>query len=198
MGREVECLVEYGTERDETRVLLETDSIILRGALKGTIRWADLAGLAVREEVLEARTSQGVLRLHLGAGEAKRWLERIRNPPTLATKLGLKAGLKVAQAGKADAEVSAVLAQAGAVEGPVSEAALAFYVVDSKTALAALEKSLRPLAPDTPVWILRLKGKDAPVAESAIMTELKRLGYGPAKTARWSDERGADRFHRRR
>lgn len=197
MGREAECLVECGAERDETRVLLEAEGLVLRGSLKGTLRLADLKKLRVEGNALAAETPRGPLRVHLGAAEAQRWLERLQNPPSLAAKLGLKAGAKVVRLGPPDAELGRVLAEAGAQEVAAGQAELAFALVDSPAALQQLEKSLARLPPATPIWILRLKGKNVPVGESAIMAELKRLGYGPAKTARWSDERGADRYHRR-
>lgn len=198
MGREAECLVECGQERDETRVLLEAEGIVLRGPIKGTLRLADLRELQVRDDALEAQTPRGRLRIHLGATEAQRWLQRLTQPPTLAEKLGLRPGLKAVQLGTADPEIAQVLSEAGALVGSAAEAELAFCTVESVAALEGLERLLRPLPASLPIWFLRRKGKAAAVGESTLMAELKRLGYGPAKTARWSEERGADRYHRRK
>lgn len=195
MGREAECLVEFGPARDEARVHLDTDQIQFRGGVKGVVRFAEMKDLAVRADALEARTPQGALRIHLGAVEARKWLEKIQHPPSLASKLGLKAGTRVVLVGREDAEIRAVWTEAGCVESAPREAELAFVLVDSAPALAGLAKALQPLAKAVPVWLLRLKGKDAPVSEAAVRAEMQRLGYGAAKTARWSDERGADRFH---
>ena len=197
MGREAQCRAELGDLAGETHAWLESDAVILRGGIAGRFRLADLKDMRVEGDVFEASTERGPMRLHLGAAEAARWLDRIRHPRSLGQKLGLAPGVSVHVA-EAHPEVLAVLGALGADMAPLDRARLAFVAVEAQEDLQGLDALASSLPASTHLWILRLKGKAATVKESEIIARLRTHGLAPSKTAAWSDRFAADRYGRAR
>lgn len=197
MGREALCYGELGEEAGEVRALLESHELKLRGDIKATLAFTELQGAKVRGDALEAQTPRGLLRLHLGKIEARKWLDRIEHPPTLAQKLGIGPGTPV-HVVSMPPEGAEVLAQAGAVIGDFAGAKLVFVAIASQDDLRALDHLARKLLSDAQLWVLRQKGKGAVVKEVEIMGVLRAQGLAPSKTAAWSEEYAADRYGRAR
>src|SRR6185369_8365544 len=94
MGQEAICNVTIDGNTKEAKALLETDELIVRGAVRRRIPLAS---------ILETRVEDGRLTLVAGDGDiefelgplAEKWAEKIRNPRILMDKLGVKAGLRV-------------------------------------------------------------------------------------------------------
>ena len=197
MGREAQCHAALGDLAGETHAWLESDAVILRGDIAGRFRLADLRDIRVDADVFEASTERGPLRLHLGAAEAARWLDRIAHPRSLGQKLGLGPGVSVHVAG-AHPEILAMLGALGADMAPLDRARLVFVAVEAQEDLQALDTLASGLPDPTQLWVLRVKGKAATVKESEIMARLRAHGWAPSKTAAWSDRFAADRYGRAR
>src|SRR5690349_19623721 len=99
MGREIVCDVRHEGKTAKVKALLETDSVILRGEIKATLPFASLKHVVATDDQLHLDDTV----LDLGA-HAKRWADKILNPPTLLQKLGLEAGMKIAALGFAEDE----------------------------------------------------------------------------------------------
>ena len=177
--------------------MLESQELRLRGSLKATLRLVELRGVSVRDEWFEAQTPLGQLRLHLGEAEARKWLDRIEHPPTLAQKLGIVPGTAVHLVGSHPV-VEEALRQTGAGIAALAEAQLVFTVIASPEDLRALDRLVPALPTAAQLWVLRQKGKAAAVREGDIMAALRVLGLAPSKTAAWSDDYTADRYGRAR
>lgn len=193
MGRETHCEAQLGEQRGKVHALLEANEIILRGAIRARLPLATLRELVADADALTAQAPQGPLVLALGAREADTWLQRIRNPPSLASKLGVVAGTAVHVIDD-HPEPRAVLQAARAEFVALDEAALVFVVIENEAQLQALRERLAQRAPGAAVWVLRLKGAQAAIKEAAIMAAMKALGMGPSKTAAWSEHYTSDRY----
>src|SRR3954471_22884719 len=104
MGNEVRCSAELGGKRGEGRALLETSEIIFRGDLKIFIPLSDVKTVAIAGDDLVVTFSGKTARFTLGAAEAKKWAEKIRNPKGRLDKLGVKPGAAVAIVGELAAD----------------------------------------------------------------------------------------------
>ena len=197
MGREALCHGELGRDAGEVRAHLESHELRLRGDIKATLGIAELSAIRVQGDALQAQTPRGPLRLQLGAIEARKWLDRMTHPPTLAQKLGITPGTAVHVVGSPP-EVSEVLTQAGARIGSLADATLVFVLIASDHDLQTLLRLVPTLPPGAQLWMLRPKGKAAAVKEAAIMGALRAQGLAPSKTSAWSQEYAADRYGRAR
>lgn len=197
MGREALCQAELAHEAGEVRALLEGHEIRLRGDIRATLALSDLRDLRIDGDVLHAQTPHGALGLHLGSTEARRWLERIVSPPTLAEKLGITPGKPVHLVNSPEA-VASVLDGAGARIVGLADAQLVFIAVATPKDLRSLDLLASRLPSGTQLWVLRTKGKEAGVKEADIMATLRTHGLAPSKTAAWSALYAADRYGRAR
>jgi hypothetical protein len=193
MGRVVVCHGSLGAAQGEVRAMLEGDAIQLRGDIRANLPVAGLKRLRVEDDQLLALAEGGPLALQLGAKEAALWVRKIENPPTLADKLGVSAGTPV-HAHEQHAEIARVMKAAGAQLVPLAKAQLVFLMIDSPARLETLKLLAGTRPAGAQLWIVRPKGKDAPVRESDIMTTAREAGLSPSKTASWSDTFSADRY----
>lgn len=197
MGRESLCHAELGPDAGDVRAMLESHELRLSGAFKASVRFEDLRRVNVSAGVLEAYTPHGLLRLALGETEARKWLDRIGNAPSLAQKLGIGPGVR-AHVLASHPMVSAVLLEAGVSVAALADASVVFSVVEDHTDLETLGQLVSRLPVGVPLWVLRKKGKQAVVKEREIMEMLRARGLAPSKTTAWSDSHGADRYGRAR
>lgn len=177
--------------------MLESDVIQLRGDVHANVGVAGLEQLRAEGGSLLAIANGEPLALELGQKEAQLWVRKIQNPPTLADKLGLAAGLPVHVHGQHD-EILRVLKSAGVQLVPLADAALVFLMVDTPASLQALQSLAHARPSSAQIWILRAKGKGASVREADIMAAAKAVGLSPSKTSAWSDSYSADRYGARR
>lgn len=141
-----------------------------------------------------AAASDGVLLLAFDGGEARfelgeraeRWAERIRNPRTLADKLGLKEGLRVGVL-RLDAEVLAGY-------GPPEERSdLLFLGVESRADLERIAELVPLLAPSGGIWVVAPKGRGDP-SELDVLHAGRAARLTDVKVAKFSETHTAHKF----
>src|SRR5687768_2262372 len=108
MGQEVRTSAHVDGRTIEGKALLETDEILFRGAERLRIPLADVKQVTVEDGRLVVRHKGGTVAFDLGPAAA-RWAARIRNPPTLVDKLGVKPGQRVAMIGLDDPSLASLL-----------------------------------------------------------------------------------------
>src|SRR6185503_3989242 len=102
MGAESNCTVHFDGQRSQGKALLETDNLIFRGAFRLSIPRKAITKLDADGGTLRVTFPDGTAVFELGPTAAK-WAEKIRNPPSLLDKLGVKPGMHVAVIGLDDA-----------------------------------------------------------------------------------------------
>jgi hypothetical protein len=113
MGRELPCRASYGDREGQGKALLESTELIFRGEgkdpLKFRIAFSKLKKVVALGDrlLLDGPGIKAVL--ELGPKYAAAWAEKIKNPPTLLDKLGVKPESKVAVIGVADPEFKTTL-----------------------------------------------------------------------------------------
>ena len=188
MGRETLCHAEWPDGAGEVKALLETRALILRGALRRTLKLDALENVRVAGDTLTFRHRDEVIALHLGNTMAARWAQAIATPPpTLAAKLGVS-GAVIRIVGEIDdPDLQAALAEAGS--GP---AALTIAQVADRT---SLDRAVA-LA-DGPLWLAYVKGKASAYGEAAVRDAMRGRGWIDIKVASVSDRLTATKFVRR-
>jgi hypothetical protein len=113
MGNEVLTRVEIGDETAEAKALLETEELIVRGAVKARIPFGEARDVTAEGNVLRLRWNGREVRIHVGRDAAK-WAGKIRNPKSVLDKLGIRPGQKISVVGEVDERFLGELAARGA------------------------------------------------------------------------------------
>jgi hypothetical protein len=198
MGREATCRCEWGGEEAEVRALLETDALILRGGMRRSIQFASMEAVLVQGESLQFRVGPDTFALKLGAKAAASWAKAIAEPPTLAKKLGISSGTRIAVFGVVDdAALQEAFAQAASEGGGAVQ--LIFLVVRTAEELQSqLDRSNGLVSTDSAIWVVFPKGKNKAIGEMLVRETLRALGMVDTKVASVSHQLTALRFSPRR
>jgi hypothetical protein len=194
MGREAVVPVVVDGKRATAKALLEEAEVIVRGELRARVPFAEIEDLSVEGDALELKWSGGTLALELGAVQAGKWLERIKNPPSRAKKLGLEPGLRVALVGDFSGWFPREIAATGAKTTTGSPVDVLFYAPASATDLKKIPALKKRLAPAGALWIIRQKGQDTPVTENATRSAGLAAGLVDVKVAAFSATHSAMKF----
>ena len=195
MGQEVQCSVHVGGRTLAGKAMLETDELLFRGAERVRIRLADITKATATDGRLLVRHKDGSATFELGPA-AIRWAERINHPPTLADKLGVKPGHRVALVGLDDPPFAKTLEERGADvgRGRLRKATdLVFLGVHRPRDLDRLDTLEASMARDGAVWVVYRKGRADP-GEVDVITAGKAAGFVDVKVARFSDTHTALKF----
>ena len=194
MGNEAKCAVEFDGTAGEAKVLLETDELIVRAPFRLKIPFAEMKKVEADKTHLRLRWSSHELSVAIG-GEAQKWAEKIRNPKSLADKLGIKAGQRISVAGELEKSFTADLAARGADVSTRlrSESDVIFLAIERREELDRLVGIVASLREDGALWVVRPKGTPA-ISESEVMAAGKRAGLVDVKVARFSPTHTAEKF----
>lgn len=196
MGLEARVKIEWNGEARVARLHLDSNKldVYLKPALH--VPFAQMRTVVAKQGALRITSEQGSLVLQLGEA-AERWAQKIKQPKGRLDKLGVKSGdLRVTLLGLHDPEFEAELLTRidKLYKKPVSEADLVFFRVTSAKDLPKLKGVRGKLAPAGAVWVLREKGKTAPVRESDVRQAAKAAGLVDVKVVAFSDALTADKF----
>jgi hypothetical protein len=193
MGAEAEVRARVKGKADRGRALLETNEVIFRGAQRCVVKLD-----AVRAKASAAggwlKLSPD-LELELGA-QAEKWLQKIKNPKSVLQKLGVKKGQVATLIGEHDEAFARELESQGlSVERSLKKnAELVFALISSRDALSELKKLRRALADDGALWLLRPKGKNAPVGELEVRAAGLKTGLVDVKVVGFSETLSAEKY----
>jgi len=189
MGKTAVVNVRVGGAEAQSTVLLEGDVVIVsKSALRRRVALTADTRKAAR--VTGGWLRVGDVEVSLGA-QAQAWLDAIRQPKSVATKLGLTAGQRVVVRGELPDDVAQLLDDAGAVRvKQPGDGDWVVVAVDSVKALSALPtpKGAGPL------WLVRPKGKASPVTETQSRDAARALGLVDVKVVAVSATHSAEKY----
>lgn len=194
MGNEAQCRVEIGGDAADAKALLETEELIVRGALRAKIPFREAKDVAAEGGVLRLRWNDRDVRVHVGRDAAK-WAEKIRSPKSVIEKLGVKAGQRVSVIGTVDEAFLADLGKAGVdlSRRQRRDSDVIFFAANARGDLARLAGLRNALAPAGAIWVLRPKGGGA-ITESDVMAAGKAAGLVDVKVVRFSETHTAEKL----
>jgi hypothetical protein len=196
MGAESLCTVHFDGKRSEGKALLETDHLIFRGTFRLNIPRQSITKLDATNGTLRVTFPDGTASFELGPTAAK-WANKIRNPPSLLDKLGLKPGMRVAVIGIDDADF---LAQ---VEGrtsdisrkiPKKDTEIIFFGAEAVSDLARLDKLRGYLTSAGAIWVVHTKGKAATFMDTDVFVAAKKAKLVDVKVASFSATHTAEKL----
>lgn len=199
MGREASCTARVGAESAEATALLESTTIVLRGALKRRWAIAALQKLRLDGDALCFDADGEAVALALGAKEAERWLKKLQTPPpTLAAKLGVSADNPALLIGPTVGTLDPALAEAlsHGLTGNVKTARMLVAVISKPGELERMAEFHATMLCKT-VWVVHQKGPGAFPSDAEIRTELRSRGYVDNKSSAVSEALTATRYVRR-
>jgi hypothetical protein len=196
MGAESQCTVHFGRHRSEGKALLETDELIFRGEFRLAIPRKAITEVDAKDGTLRVTFPDGVARFELGDTAAK-WAEKIRNPPSLLDKLGVKPGMRVAILGIDDPAFLAQLAERTtqiARKTPKKDTDVIVFGADAVTDLARLPDLRDYLTPAGAIWVVHTKGKNAAFKDVDVFAAAKKAGLVDVKVASFSPTHTAEKL----
>lgn len=195
MGIETTCRVETDAGAGEARVLLETEELVVRGALKTRIPFRSIEAAVVdgRKLIVSHGNSRTVL--HLGP-EAARWADRILNPKSRLEKLGVKPGMVVSCQGIAERALQDELAAAGATVswGRIRKGSdLILLGVERDPEVSRIAPAVASLRANGAIWVIHPKGTEG-VKDTAIFAAGREAGLVATKVAKFSESHTAEKL----
>lgn len=194
MGREAKLTVSDGRTRAEARVHLDSELLTIGPPFRLKLKLAELAGCEAGPDGLAVAGLEARLTLALPAKEAAAWAKAMLNPPSLATKLGLKPGVTVAALGALPSELESelkALKPAAAKLGAAISASLTFAALPGGVSEAQLGKLAQSLPPKSAVWLVYRKGE---TNGDALIHAARAAGLKDTKVARISETHTGLRF----
>ena len=192
MGAENTCRLVRGGRALTGRALLETDELVFRGDERVRVPLRDVVSALAQDGVLVVRTRDEELRFEVGEAVARRWAQRITDPPSLLDKLGIKPALRVSVAGVRDDEFAAQLA-ARDVQHADDGADVLLLGIDERSGLQQVPAAWSRVAAGGALWIVYPKGVQA-VTENDVLAAGRAAGLLDVKVARFSATHTALRF----
>jgi hypothetical protein len=195
MGAEVRTTLQLGEQRFAGTALLEMDELLFRGETRLRIGFGDITHVSAQEGMLRVEHRDGVASFTLGAAAAK-WVEKIRNPRTLADKLGVKSGMRVALIGLEDDAVREQLEARGAVlvdETVPKGTPMVLIRVTRPAELERIPKIASAIARDGAIWVVHPRGVPA-VADTVIFAAARSAGLTYTKVVRFSETDTAEKL----
>ena len=205
MGQEARCLARIGERVVEVKALLESDELILRGEHRARLPFAGLDGVEASDGRLTLLQDGEPIVLDLGP-VAARWAAKIRNPPTLLDKLGVKPGQDIAEVGLTDLGLLEKLEQtvdlyrtlAYSVDSVVHDITgadldMVFVEVKTQADFVFLPIAAEAIAQNGAVWVIHPKGR-RDLKDVDVIAAGKAAGLVDNKVARVSDTLSALRF----
>jgi hypothetical protein len=195
MGAEAECRVESPAGVGVAKVLLETDAIFVRGAVKETIPFKAISQVAVDDGKLILTHGGGQSTLFLGA-RSDQWAKKILHPKSRLEKLGVRTGSRISAVGVKDGDLKAELVRAGADTswGRLRKnSEIVFLGVEREADLKKLNAALGAIRQDGSVWVIHPKGADG-VKDTTIYRAGTKLGLVATKVVRFSETHTGERL----
>jgi hypothetical protein len=199
MGLEATCICDWNGAKSETKALVETPELILRGAIQRRIPLAKIKHVRVDNGRLCFRYENEPVALELGAKLAAKWAATLlKPPPSLAKKLGIAAETTVWLIGKADDDaLKSALTEAKKLSRRSGDLIVA-RVETTADLDRALAKCAEALAGSVPIWFVYRKGPGHALNESLVRSTALAKGIVDTKVAAVSPALTGLRFIKRK
>ena len=196
MGSESQCTVHFDGKRSEGKALLETDHLIFRGTIRLNIPRKAITKAEADAGTLRVTFPDGTAAFELGPSAAK-WAEKIRNPPSLLDKLGVKPDMRVAVLGvDDDAFLEQLAARTSDIarRTPKKDTDVIVFGANSVTDLSRLEKLRGYLTPAGAISVVHTNGKGAAFKDVDVFAAAKQAGLVDVKVAAFSTTHTAEKL----
>jgi hypothetical protein len=198
MGYDASCTLRFDGKTARGTAWLEHKDLVFRGPIRLSIPLSQIASAAADDGWLRIHFGDRTAEFEIGTA-AKKWADRIQNPPSRLDKLGVKPGMRIWLVGPVEDGFAAELEGRGASvmrRVPAStrgDVDLVFYPADSRGALERLAELATTMKPVGALWVVRPKGKRE-ITEADTMAAGKRAGLVDVKVVSFSETLTAEKF----
>lgn len=195
MGTEVEGTLTVGGQKVKVRGDFASDHVTFSGGRRGEVPYSSIQVLGTAKGVLRLRVDDAPMEFPLG-DKAERIANKIRKPPSLMDKLGVKPGLKVATVDIPASLLRLLRESVPDVQerGPRGRVDVIFLGVSSPEGLEGLPPLVDQLAKGGSVWVVYPKGRQDTIREADVRDAGRACGLKDTKVARISPTHTALRF----
>ncbi len=196
MGYDAACTLTTEGRTFAGTATLEDKALTFRGEARLAIPLAIIGDVRARDGRLHFTAGGRPIVLELGT-PAEKWARRIASPPSRVEKLGVKAGMRIGLAGPEDPALVEDIESRGATIEPGEQATgldLIFLAAQGPADLDRLARLMPRMQPAGALWLVRAKGRGAPIAESAAMAAAKRAGLVDLKVVSYSETHSAEKY----
>jgi len=195
MGYDASCRLTLEGRTFRGTAVLEQKELRFRGDVRLVIPLAMVEAVEARDGNLTI-TFGGRQAVFAVGADADKWARRISNPPSRAGKLGIKTGMRVTLVGLDDPSLlDEIDAQGASVAAAASkDLDLIFFAAGSTRDLERLAALAKRLQPAGALWLIRAKGRGAPVSEAESMAAGKRAGLVDVKVVSYSETHSAEKY----
>src|ERR1041385_424887 len=196
MGTIAEGTVTVGGQKVNVKADFASDHVLFSGGRRGEVPYSKIEVVGTAKGTLRLRVDGALMEFRLG-DKTERIAAKVRKPPTLMDKLGVKPGLSVAVVG---VEAKPFLRELEAaapefIDGePGRPVDLLFLGVRGRDELGDLASLVPLLKPDGGLWIVYPKGRGD--LHGAILDAGRAAGLKDVKVARVSTELTSSKFVR--
>jgi hypothetical protein len=197
MGYDAACTLTTDGRSFNGTAFLEDKQLLFRGDTRIAIPLAAIDEVHAREGTLFVSFGERRAVLELGAAAAAKWAKRIAAPPSRVEKLGVKPGMRVAVVNLDERALVQDIESRGATLEKGTRARgldLVFFGAASAADLARLSMLAGRIKPSGAIWVVRAKGRGAPISESQSMAAGKRAGLVDVKVVSFSDSHSAEKY----
>jgi hypothetical protein len=195
MGREHDCTATMNGKKSSGRALLETEELIFRGeSFRLRVPFKSIKKLEAKGDDLRLEYGDDRVVLALGAAEAAKWANAIKNPKSRVDKLGIKPGQSVSLLNIDDEALEGELVAKGAKVTSLKKGTDAVFFGASKTKdLAKLVTLREKIAQNGAIWVVRPKGV-ATITERDVLAAAKEAGLVDVKVVKLSETHTAEKL----
>ncbi len=190
MGLESECVAVIDEARFTGKLLLEGEELILR--CKPTMRFKlnSLSSWKAVGNKLQAKSKSGPVCFQID-GDAQKWLDKIKNPPTRESKLGIKPTSKIYTVGTVPDEFAEVI-NSQVISRP-TESDMILWFAESKSDLKRAKTVRSKLRSSSFIWVIYPKGVQI-IRESDVFDALRAVGLKDTKVMSFSNTHTGHKF----
>lgn len=196
MGYEATVPVTRAGRRAESKVLLETEEIIVRGELRTRIPFASIRSAKVERGSLRLDLADEQVIVELGADVSRKWLDKISNPRSRLDKLGVKRGQRVSIVGDAPDDFLVELDEKGAEVSAAKVAKdsdIVFLFAAAPPALKKIPALVKSIRRDGAIWVVHPRGRPD-LLDTHVFAAAKAAGLTDVKVARFADTDTAEKL----
>jgi hypothetical protein len=197
MGTIVEGSVTVGGQKVNCKADFASDHVTFSGGRRGEVPYSRIEVLGTAKGLLKLRVDGALMEFPLGA-KVDRIAAKVRKPPTLMDKLGVKPGLDVAvvhvtaKAFTVELAKAAPDARTGEPPRPVDLLFLGIRGRDELDRIAAMVDNVKP---DGGLWVVYPKGR-RDLRETDVLEAGRAAGLKDVRVARIDQQLTALRFVR--
>jgi hypothetical protein len=197
MGTEAEGSVTVGGQKVNVRADFASDHVTFSGGRRGEVPYSAIQVLGTAKGILRLRVDDAPMEFHLG-DKADRIANKIRSPPSLMDKLGVKAGQRVAAVDAPGSLVREIRKTVPDAQDrrPGRAVDILFLGAGNVDALGAIADLVDSVAPGGALWVVYPKARQDTIRESDVLAAGRAVGLKDVKVARVSPTHTALKFMR--